>query len=215
MDLEGARALAYEGSAWEMVAAAAECGDEGEGLMAREYLLDHASRLDDALALAEAVAPWGEMEAWVRMWRRYPIGFLFQKESEKNRDLLSAWMHILADIKSDKKIRDWRFLICVIMLSSNLYELCRYLSLFMNVETELIGRGDNLRVRAFGAMDFGVSFYAVYDKFSITSISKGRHYGPMGYTENDGFIKNIDSFVLIARQLGIEPPARVIAGLGG
>jgi len=218
MDLEGARALAYEGSAWEMIEAAAVSEE-----MVRDYLLHYAKgKLGEGarrVLHVETLVPWRQFEVWALGLKSYPYNPLPSDFRGHYRIEAKGWLNALAKLPSDQGERDWRMLLSGLVWCRNLEDMQLVLEKIIKHcwhDHVLLRVSDTKFDISAGARCY---FYMNDDWKCMSYISllwgKEASHGPMGEQENDGPINRPSQLVAIARQLGIEPPARVIAGLGG
>jgi hypothetical protein len=216
--LEQARGVAYDGTLWDVVEMAAREGGEVES-----YLMHHAGAKFGGgvrrLVSLEALVPWKDLEAWALGLGSYPFAPPVNEPGARRRDEVKAWLNALAEVPSDRGERDWRLLLSGLVWCRNLEDMqfvlekiikhCWHDHVLLRVSDTKFDIGAGARCYFYMNDDWKCKSYA--------SLLWGKEfrYGPMGEQENDGTISRPPQLVAIARQLGIEPPARVIAGLGG
>ncbi len=204
--LEQARALAYEGSPCEMAEMAAREGGE-----VCAYLSHHArakfgggwARVLDV----ESLVPWKELEAWALGLNRPPNN---TPEAGK-RDEVRAWMDALMAVPSDCNEERWRLLLCGLMQRDK--------KILRHIMENIVGYCGTVPSGAFCVSNPKIDNGYTRCLFRLTNriweccscyshIWPGLECGPMGL-ENDGPVTP-RTIPAIARQLGIEPPARIL-----
>jgi hypothetical protein len=194
MDLEGARALAYEGSAWEMIEVAAV----EEDWVVWNYLLGHAKETMGAGAQrvlsVEALVPWRELEVWALGLGGFPFAPPLGEPGGQRRGEVKAWLDSLAGVPLDCDEWRWRMLLCGLVWCRNLEEMEKIGKALGTVEKPV---DDYYRWVCVGDDHLRIG---LRDKW----ISRNLKWTIFG-----------EDVVKVAQGMGIEPPARVIAGLGG
>ena len=224
--LDDARAVAYDGTIWELSA----CLARSEGVV-RSYLEDHTQRRADRdnvlrLAALERRAPWSLMERWILGLRRYPFSSQHQHLAEKAVVGIGAmvgehrwpWLNTLVELEKDNAERDWRALLCALAVCARPAELCHALcNLGFDTSTRNHPTGISIRSGTDWLVDFdhltgGEWGARSCDAPRLWSDGVGR-YGPMDVLANDGPITRKSQIVAIAQQMKIKVPDRVLRRL--
>lgn len=217
MDTVVARALAYEGDGWDMVAAAAH--EEG---VVRDYLLGHAEARGDAdshIARLERKAPWRNVEARLLAAPHLPL---------PNRDpqlkAVHHWSQVLDRLPSGNE-RNWRVLLCGLACARTMLSLRMAIqsAVYANFDITLDDRSALIRMyvrpyHPFYASQFLASFYIDEQGWHCCPVfapALWAHspYGPSGPLRDadpdDYRIAGQTMLSLVALQLRLEVPARV------
>ena len=217
MDTVVARALAYEGDGWDMVAAAAH--EEG---VVRDYLLGHAEARGDAdshVARLERKAPWRNVEAWLLAAPHLPL-----PNSDPQLKAVRHWSHVLDGLPSGNE-RNWRALLCGLACTRTLITLRMAIQsvVYANFDISFVdGSGLNrMYVRPY------LPFYAPQFLASLYIDKQGWHccpvfapslwhdspYGASGPLHDadldDDRAAGLTMLRLVALQLRLEVPARI------
>jgi hypothetical protein len=200
--LEQARGVAYDGTLWDVVEMAAREGGEVES-----YLMHHAAVKFGGgvrrLVSLEALVPWRKLEVWMPKLGVYPVVPPINSPEAQKRDEVKAWMNVLSGISSDRGERDWRLLMCGLTW-------CRSLEDMAQIVKALDFQADSVIESSIEEYWIRVGF----DRFRLGS--SGLWISERGGgTITSAFPKSRKHPARVAGFVGIEPPARVIAGLGG
>lgn len=215
--LEQARDLAYDGSPLEMAEMAAREGGE-----VCAYLSHHArakfgggwARVLDV----ESLVPWKALEAWMLSLDNYPFAPPNNAPEAGKRDEVNAWLGAISCLPKNNKEFEWMALLCIVVLSRSLIEMRDLFSgLGFSVGNVTIIDNDSsmfeinpgpnaLRIIQSQTLGFGV-------------LARGKDpSNPFLQLRVESLNMNIPKLhaplmFWLARQLGIEPPARVLASL--
>jgi hypothetical protein len=212
--LEQARALAYEGSPYEVAEMAAREGGE-----VCAYLSHHARAKFgegwERVFSVESLVPWKELEAWILSLDSYPFAPPNNTPEAGKRDEVNAWLGAISCLPKNSKERDWMELLCIVVLSRNLVEMNGLFSnLGFTVSNVLRLEDDSLwleinpgrnavRIIQPQTLGFGV-------------ISRGKDpSSPFLQLHIESLNMNIpklhaSSMCWFAHQLGIKPPDRLL-----
>jgi hypothetical protein len=210
MDIEEARALAYESSAWPLVVAAmTETG------VVRDYLLDHAhSKPGSEMAALERRVPWLSLETSLLEMTSYPLN-----RAHRHSKTSRAWIEALRGVSHDPE-RDWRSYLCGIAACRTAVELSKAIArpnqqhtldvdtVYVHgaqIEQDLSHDENMCRCRLRYARGLHIESRSSHLLWAGSGWSC---WGPMGL-EHDGLVARVSQVIAIARQLGIDPPPRV------
>lgn len=119
--LEQARALAYEGSPYEVAEMAAREGGEVCAYLSHHARAKFGEGWGRVLGI-ESLVPWKELEAWMLSLDGYPFAPPVNTPEAGKRDEVNAWLGAISCLPNNKE-HDWMALLCIVVLSRNLIEM--------------------------------------------------------------------------------------------
>jgi hypothetical protein len=205
VDIEQARFLVHDADAVTLVFAATDACD-----VVREYLLYHATSRGPTLAHTERTIPWYKLEETILSRPFYPL-----LPGDAPRADADAWLRELMLLPKSRE-RDFRLLLCGLAACQSTHALSTVLT--------AIGCMTDTRVGWLTVgRDDGHSEYVLairiherrYDVYACQSTRWGKgmsQFGPLGSTGRPETFAGRAEVVAFSRQIGVEPPERVIKG---